>query len=83
MYNLMSKRKHNKSFLLLEFRGVVHAESENPFQRAVMSDVVFAAFRQRLLRQRFRVFAALKRESELKHEPCLRNFIQRWYISIV
>ena len=63
----MSKRKHNKSFLLSGFRGVVHTESENPFQRAVMSDVVFAGFRQRLLRQRFRVFAAAKRESELKH----------------
>ena len=53
MCNLMSKGKHNKSFLLLGFRGVVRAESENPFQRAVMYDVVFAGFRQHLLRQRF------------------------------
>ena len=32
---------------------------------------VFAGFRWRLLRQRFRVFAAAKRESELKHEQAL------------
>ena len=33
--------------------------------------LVFAGFRWRLLRQRCRVFAAAKRESELKHEQGL------------
>ena len=53
----------------------VYAGSENPFQGAAMCDVIFASknlfrFRWRLLRQHFRVFAAAKRKSELKHEQC-------------
>ena len=67
------KTKAQQSILLLVFRGVVHAQSEHPFQRAVMCDVVFVGFRQRLLRQRFCVFPALKRENELKHEQCLSH----------
>ena len=40
---LFDVKSTTKQFLLLLFRGEVHAESENPFQRAVMCDVVFAS----------------------------------------
>ena len=40
---LFDVKSTTKQFLLLSFRGEVHAENENPFQRALMYDVVFAS----------------------------------------
>ena len=59
-----------KQFLLLLFRGEVDAESENPFQRAIMCDVVFASENHFLFSLVFAsvyyvsVFAFSQRQSE-------------------
>ena len=72
-----------KQFLPLLFRGEVHAESENPFQRAVMYDVVSLAkiiFVSLVFASVYyvSVFAAAKRKSELKHEQYLRRIKKFW-----
>ena len=52
-----------KQFLLLLFRGEVHAESENPFQRAGVCDLVFAG-----------VFTLSQRQSEKAIDSVNWNF---------